>query len=181
MKTLRFGLVLVALAAPILRGGTVAAQGRFPIAYVSMQKIVTEANDAKVAAGKFETMRQEKAREITAKQKEADAAQLAVVQAGGVFQRSRRTALQADENRQRAELKKLTDQAQADLQNLQRQLQADLRERITAILAQLVKQKGVQLVLNQDTAVVFAQPGVDLTMEVLSALNAAPAPKQTRP
>jgi len=151
------------------------------IGYISMQKIVTEANDAKVGTAKLEAMRIEKAREVAAKQKAVDAAHLAVVQAGGIFQRSRRATLQADESRQRAELQRLAEQAQADLQNLQRQLQTDLRTKINMILERLVRQRGLEFVLNQDSAIVLAPAGADLTMEVLATLNAASASAASPP
>jgi Skp family chaperone for outer membrane proteins len=152
-----------------------------PIAYVSMQRIAAEAREAKVAAAKLETMRQEKAREVGAKQKAVEAAHLATVAAGGIFQRSHRIQLQADESRQRQELQHLAEQAQADLQSLQHQLQESLRAKVNTIVAQLAKQKGVQVVLNEDTAVVWASTGVDLTAEILVKLNGVAIPKPARP
>src|SRR5437763_13138350 len=109
------------------------AQARLPIAYISMQRIGAEAAEAKAAAAKLETMRQAKSGQITAKQQAVDAAHLAVVQAGGIFQRSRRATLEAEEVRQRAELQRLVTQAQADVQNLQPQLQKDFIKKITTI------------------------------------------------
>jgi Skp family chaperone for outer membrane proteins len=175
MKTACVLAAIVLGAHPAASAQTVRSAGR--IAYVSVQKLATESNEAKVASAKLETMRMEKAREVEARQKAVDAAQLAVVQAGGIFQRSRRATLVAEENRQRAELQRVAQQAQADLQNLQRQLQSELRVKINAVLERFVRQRNLEIVLNQDTTIVWAPPGADLTMEVLSALNAAsPSP-----
>jgi Skp family chaperone for outer membrane proteins len=175
--------VILSLAAllPIMATREAGAAPALPIAYVSMQRIAAEASEAKAAAAKFETMRQEKAREVTAKQKAVETAHLLVVQSGGVFQRSRRAQLQADESRQRAELQKLSEQAQVDLQNLQRQLQTTLREKINSIVDKLAKRRGVQLVLNEDSAVVWANPGIDLTTEIISSLNGTASQKDSRP
>ena len=167
IKTLSSTFLLCALMSPAVARGATSA-----VAYVSMQKIAAESTEAKTGAAKLETMRQEKARAIAAKREALEATHLQLVQAGGLFQRSRRVQLQAEENRQRTELQRLTEQSQADLQNLQRQLQNSLRQKISTILDRLTKQKGVQLVLNADTSVVWAAPGIDLTQEVLSSLNA---------
>jgi len=181
MKSLVSALLLLALLSPALATSGTSSRPGLPIAYVSLQRIAAESSDAKVAAGKLEMMRQEKTREVAAKQKSLETAHLSVVRAGGMFQGSRRVQLQAEENRQRAELQHLTEQAQADLQNLQRQLQTSLRDKINAVVDKLAKQRGVQLVLNEDTAVVWASPRVDLTTEILSTLDGAANPKPTRP
>src|SRR5438874_5020656 len=125
MKKCCVGLLLSAILIVAGSSRAIDAQARLPIAYVSMQRISAEAVDAKTAAAKLETMRQTKTRQIAEKQKAVDAAHLAVVQAGGIFQRSRRPVLEREENRQRAELQRLVAEAQADIQNLQQQLQTD--------------------------------------------------------
>jgi Skp family chaperone for outer membrane proteins len=144
-----------------------------PIAYLSVQKILNESTPAKAAAKQLEDLRQSKTQEIAAKQKALESTRLQLANAGGVFSGSTRTKLTAQEKAQETELQKLTQDSQNELQTLQRQLQTDLRRELLTIVAALAGPKGVPIVLNSDTAIVWAAPGtIDLTAEVLERLNA---------
>jgi Skp family chaperone for outer membrane proteins len=147
------------------------------IVYVSMQRISTESTDAKAATAQLDALRLERTRELTAKQKVLEDTRRQLANAGGVFSASKRAQLTADEERQRTELQRLTQQAQTDFQDLQRQLQATLRQKLTAAIDDLSKRRAIQVVLNQDTAVVWASPGTDVTTEVIERLNASAQPK----
>ena len=148
------------------------------VAYVSVQKILTESPQAKAAAKQLEDLRQAKTKDIAAKQKALEATRLQLVNAGGVFSASTRTKLKAQESQQQSELQKLTQDSQNELQNLQRQLQADLRREFGAIVTELAGPRAIQLVLNADAALVWAAPGtIDLPAQVLERLNAAAAQK----
>lgn len=178
MKYAGIAAVLVfILSSPVAAGPGPEAVPRLPIAYLSVQRILTEAADAKAATARLEQLRQAKTREVTAKRQELESTQRQLLQSGGVFRGGQRARLKADEDRQRAELQKVTEQAQAEVQKLQRQLQDDLRQKMGAILADISKRRKMDLVLNQDAAIVWAVPGYDLTPEVLEKLNAIAAAK----
>jgi Skp family chaperone for outer membrane proteins len=149
------------------------------IGFVSMSRISAQSTEAKAAAAEIEQLRKQKANEIAAKQRAVSDAQLQVANAGGYFQGSKRARLQAEETKLREELQHLTQQAQADLQNREREIQATLSQRIGAILNDLARQRGLQIVLNSDTSVVWALAGEDLTIEVINRMNStAPAPSK---
>jgi Skp family chaperone for outer membrane proteins len=93
--------------------------------------------------------------------------------AGGILAGSRRVRLKAQESQQQKELQELSQQAQTDYVNAQRTLQADLRRELNAAVGEIAKRKAIRLVLNEDSAVVWASIGTDLTNEVLERLNAA--------
>ena len=97
-----------------------------------------------------------------------------------MFSTSKRAHLKTQEGQQQNELQHATQQAQTDFQTLQRELQADLRREFSAIVADLAKAKGIQLVLNSDSAVVWASTGTDLTAEVLDRLNASAQKRATK-
>ena len=63
-------------------------------------------------------------------------------------------------------------QAQTDIQALQRQISSELSPKLKAAVAEVVKATAVQVVLNADTSVVWAVPGLDLTPKVIEHLNA---------
>ena len=131
MRSVAAGLLAFVLLTPV----TVLAQARAtpptPIAYVSMQKVLTESTQARAGAKRLEELRQSKTQEIAAKQKALESTRLQLANAGGIFSASTRTKLRAQETEQQSELQKLTQDAQNELQTLQRQLQADLRREFT--------------------------------------------------
>jgi len=59
-----------------------------------------------------------------------------------------------------------------DLQEMQRQNQAGLRSKLNAVVAELAARRGIQLVLNAESAIIWAPPENDLTSDVLERLNA---------
>ena len=67
----------------------------------------------------------------------------------------------------------MASQANADIAAMQGRLQGELRTQIAPILADIAKQRGVDVVLNAD-GLAWAAPATDATNEVLQRMNAAP-------
>jgi len=171
MKIFSLALFAVGILAPVV--DRAVQRSPSPIAYISLQRISTEATEAKAAARKLETLRQAKTQDVNAKKQALDATRLKIANSGGVFSGSKRAELAKEESREQEELQRATQQAQTELQELGRQLQADLRRKLTDILADIANRRAVQIVLNSDSAVVWTKDSPDLTAEVLERLNAA--------
>jgi Skp family chaperone for outer membrane proteins len=163
-------LLVASVVAPVVATG-IERRATPPIAFVSVQRISAQSSEAKAAAAQMEKLRQDKARELAARQKALEATQLQRANTGGFLQSSKRAQLKAQEDRERADLQHAQQQAQTDLQNLQRQLQTTLRQKVGEILRDIAKQRHLQVVLNEDTALVWAPAGADLTSEVVERLN----------
>ena len=181
MRSVAAGLFALGLLAPV----TLLAQGRAttaPIAYINVQKILTESTQAKALAKRLEELRQARAQEIAAKQKALEATRLQLANAAGIFNASTRAKLQSQEGQQLSELQKLTQDSQNEFQTLQRQLQADLRREFASIVTEVAAPRAIQFVLNADAALVWAAPGtIDLTAQVLERLNANAAAAAQKP
>jgi len=180
MKSIVAGLFAFTLLAPALQPVGGGPRQGSSLAYISVQKILSESNDAKAASKKLEDLRQAKSKDIAARQKALEATRLELLNAGGVFSTSKRARLKTQEGQQQTELQHASQQAQTDFQTLQRELQGDIRREFGMIVADIAKAKGIQLVLNSDTAVVWASTGTDLTAEVLERLNAAAQKRSTK-
>lgn len=139
---------------------------------VSLQRVATQSNVGKRSSQQLETMRQERNRDLQAKQKELEDV-IRQLAKGDALPAAERDRLVQDEARRRAELQQLTQQAQTELQSTQLRLQGELRGQLTPILADIAKRAGVDVVLNSDT-IAWAAPGTDTTNEVVQRLNAAP-------
>lgn len=138
---------------------------------VSLQRVVSQTNLGKRAAQQLETLRQERGRDLQAKQKELEEVVKQLAKDG--LPQAERERLSQDESRRRAELQQLTAQAQTDFQATQARLNTEIRSQLAPIFADIAKRSGVDVVLNADT-IAWAAPGADTTNEVVQRLNAAP-------
>jgi outer membrane protein len=138
---------------------------------VSLQRISAQSNPGKRANQQLEALRQERGRDLQAKQKELE--DIVRQLSKDSLPQAERERLSQDESRRRAELQQLTTQAQTDFQAAQTRLSTELRSQLMPILADIAKRSGVDAVLNADT-IAWSAPGTDATNEVMQRLNAAP-------
>ena len=157
-------IVIVLAAAQVRSAGPT-------VVVVSLQRVATESNAGKRASQQLEALRQERGRDLQAKQKELE--DVVRQLAKDSLPQADRERLSQDESRRRAELQQLTTQAQTDFQATQARLNAEIRSQLAPILADIAKRSGVDVVLNADT-IAWAAPGADTTNEVVQRLNAAP-------
>ena len=95
----------------IVSGATVApcaAQSRtpLPIGFVSLQRVLAEAADAKTAAQSLDTARQAKGQELNGQKQALEAAKLELANSGGFFKAARRQELQREVQQRENDLKK---------------------------------------------------------------------------
>ena len=167
MKT----LLALGAAAIIFAIGAAHPRSASPsVVTVSMQRVVAQSNAGKRAMQQLDTLRQERTRELTARQKELEEVTRQLAKADA----AERDRLSQDESRRRAELQQLASQANVDFLSAQSKLQADVRALLAPILADIAKRYGLDVVLNSDTGVAWAVPGSDATDEVIKRLNVAP-------
>jgi Skp family chaperone for outer membrane proteins len=184
MSTWKFTPVVLSLAALLLASSLPASaqtRGQFPIVYVSIQRILTESEDAKAAAKEIDELRTARQKELAAKKQALDATKLEAANSGGWFSRSRLAELTERAKAQEADLQLATQQAQTDLQDAQKKMQERLRADVNGVLTKLATERGVAYVLNQDTAIVLAPAAANLTDEVLTRMNAAFAARTPAP
>jgi len=141
------------------------------VVVVSLQRVLTQANVGKRAAQQLEALRQERARDLQAKQKELE--EVVRRLAKDTLPQAERERLSQDESRRRTEFQQLTVQAQTDLQAMQARLNTEVRSQLAPILADIAKRSGVDVVLNSDN-IAWVTTGADTTNEVVQRLNAAP-------
>jgi len=160
------GAILILLGAAHVRsaGPTVVT--------VSLNRVATQSNAGKRANQQLDALRQERARDLQAKQKELEDV-IRQVSKADALPAAERERLVQEEGRRRTEFQQLTQQAQSDFQSAQMRLNTDLRAQLTPILADIAKRSGVDVVLNSDT-IAWAAPGTDTTNEVIQRLNAPP-------
>ena len=71
------------------------------------------------------------------------------------------------------DLQRFAEDAQMKLQGLQRDIETEFVERLRYVLGVVGKRRGLLVVLNSDTGlVVWADPALDITKEVVAAIDA---------
>ena len=154
-------------------------------AYVNMQRVAAESADGKAAAEKLKSFQDQKGRELQDKQKTLQAAQAKLESGGSVLSEAARTQLASDIDRQQRDLQRLSEDAQQDVQNLAQQVEEDFTRRVLPVIGKVAQEKQVHFVFNAgQSGLVWAEPGMDLTTEVIAAMNgggARPAPAPAAP
>jgi Skp family chaperone for outer membrane proteins len=171
-------------AAPVAAAPTAPApkfQDGFKYAYVNMAAIAAQSNDGRTAAEKLKAFQDQKTRELQDKQKTLQAAQAKLESGGSVLSDAARAQLQTDIDRQQRDLQRQTEDAQQDVQNLAQQVEEDFTRKVLPIIGKVAQDKKIDFVFNaQQSGLVWAESGMDLTGEVIAAMNggkpaAAPA------
>ena len=166
------GLLGIGAGVLVVAAGAAQVRSAAPTAVVvSLQRIAAQSNSGKKAIQQLDAMKQERGRELLARQKELEGVTKQL--ASGTVPAAERERLAQDEARRRTELQQMAQQANADFMAAQQRLQQELRTQISPILADIAKQRGVDLIMNSDT-VAWASPATDATNEVLQRMNAAP-------
>jgi len=167
-------------AAPAAPAPTARFQDGLKYAYVNMQAIAQQSAEGKSLADKLKAAQDAKQRELQDKNKNLQAMQQKLDQGGSVLSEAARAQLQTDIDRTQRDLQRASEDAQEELQKLAQQVEEDFTRKVLPIVDKVAKEKQVHFVFNAaQSGLIWADPGMDLTTEVIAALNgskpAAPA------
>jgi outer membrane protein len=143
-------------------------------AFINIQMIAAESADGKASSGKIEALRAKKAADLNEKNKSVETNQAKLRSA--VMSEDARAAVQRDIDKTQVEIQRMSQDAQAELQELQNELTLDFQRKLGPVINNVAKEKGLQLLFSQsDSGLVWADPGLDLTAEVIRRFDAATA------
>jgi len=146
-------------------------------AYVNIQRIASESSDGKASSARIEALRLKKANELNEKNKAVEAFQ--AKQRSAVMSEAASAQVQKDIDKAQVDIQRMTQDAQAELQELQNELQIDFQRKVGPVIEQVAREKGLQLLFSQgDSGLIWADAGLDLTVEVIRRLDAAAAASQ---
>jgi len=144
--------------------------------FVNLQAIAQMTAEGKAAAAKVNALAQKKQTEGQEKAKALQANQTKLQTSGTVMSDTARAQLEKEIERQTVEGQRFEQDAQAELNELQQQLQQDFQAKLLPILVDLSKEKGLQVLFSAgDAGVIWIEPGIDLTLEAVKRMDAAPA------
>ena len=154
-------------------------------AYVRMDVIAAQSADGKAAADKLKGEQERRQRELQDKNKNLQSMQQKLDQGGSLLNDAARAQLQSDIERTQRDLQRASEDAQEELQKLAQQVEEDFTRKVLPMVDRVAKEKQVHFVFNAgQSGLIWADPGMDLTGDVIAAMNsggggakpAAPAP-----
>ena len=155
------------------------------LAYVNLPALFQLSKDGKVAAAKIQKATDDKQKEIESKAKALQTNQQKLETGGSVMTEAARATLQKEIERQQREGERLEQDAQQELNELQQEVQGEFQKKLFPVLAALAQEKGLQLLFSAgDAGLIWAEPGLDLTVEAVKRLDApaaAAAPAEAKP
>jgi len=148
-------------------------------AYINVQVVAANSAEGKAATEKVKAFQDQKVKELNDKNKALQSAQQKLEQGGSVMNDQARAQLQTEIERQQRDVQRFTEDAQQEVQNFTQQLQAEFERKLNPIIDKVAKEKQVHFVFSAaESGLVWADPGMDLTAEVIKAFDgtaAAPA------
>lgn len=159
-----------------------AAPRPFPegakVAYVVLQRIANESAEGKAATAKIQALQQKKAAELGDRDKQLKALQEKLQKEGSVMSATASADMQKQIERLQVDIQRFTQDAQQEIGELQTQLQQAFEQRMTPVLAQVGEEKGLHYIFNgPDSGMVWADPGLDITADVIKKLDSAQGAK----
>ncbi|HEY6211975.1 MAG TPA: OmpH family outer membrane protein, partial [Vicinamibacterales bacterium] len=152
------------------------------VAFFYPQAVFQNSAEGKSALQRVQALTQKKQTENAAKNKALQDAQAKLQGQGSVLNEAARAQLEKDIEKQQVDLQRFQQDAQAEIQELQQEVQNDFVKKLNPILDKIATEKGLQLLFDANQpGLAWSTPGLDLTMDVIKALDGAKpttAPKQ---
>lgn len=153
------------------------------IAVINIQEALINTKDGQKAAGDLKTKFAPKQSEIEKKQGDIAGLQQQLNKGGNAMSEEAKQKIMRDIDQKNVSLKRDTEDAQADLEQEQQRIMSDLGGKMIGILNKYATENSYALVIDissQQTPVLFASNGIDITREII-ALYDKSAPQTTAP
>ena len=151
-------------------------QAGLKYAYVRIDQVAAQSARGKAAQDKVKALNDQKVKELQDKNKALQAAQQKLEQGGSVMSDTARAQLQAEIERQQRDLQRFQEDAQQDITQLTQQLQGEFERQLNPIIDRVAREKQVHFIFSaQESGLVWADPTMDLTADIIKAFDATPA------
>jgi outer membrane protein len=147
------------------------------VAFVNINAIAGGSTEGKAATAKIQEFIKKKNAEIQEKAKALEGMQAKLQQNLSVMSDQARSQLEKDITRVTRELQSAREDAQQDQTQLTQDLQNEFQQKLFPIVDAIAKEKGLHMVFSiADSGILWPDPGLDLTAEVIKRFDAATKP-----
>jgi outer membrane protein len=169
---------------PATPASVAASGGKF--AFINIQRVASESSEGKASTAKVQALNQQKVQQLNEMNKKLQGDQQKLQSQASVLNDATRAQLERDIDRQQKEIQRFTQDAQEEVQQLQSDLQNGFQQKLLPVIQQVVQERGLSILFSQaDAGIVWADPSLDVTAEVIKRFDAAhpssatPAPTST--
>ena len=146
-------------------------------AYVDLQDVAQSSAQGKAFNSRVQALQEQKVKELLDKNKALQAAQEKLEKGATVLNDAARAGLQAEIEKLQRDIQRFTEDAQQEIQALTQQLQQEFYKVLTPIIEKVAKEKQVHFIFDaQQSGLVWADPSLNLTADVVAALDASAKP-----
>ena len=141
--------------------------------YVQLQEVAQTSAQGKAFNARVQALQDQKVKELQDKNKQLQAVQDKLEKGASVLADAARASLQAEIEKQQRDIQRFTEDAQQEIMALTQQLQADFERLLMPIIDKVAKEKQVHFVFDAaQSGLVWADPSMNLTADVIQALDA---------
>ncbi len=151
------------------------------VAYVDLNAVATTSKEGQAAGQKIKDLQARKQAELEGKQKQLQTAQQKLETGGAVLSDSARAQQAKEVERLQTELQRASQDAQKEVQEFTQDLQLEFQQKLLPVIEQVAKAKNLHLILSiADAGVVWVDTALNVTTDVVNALDATPAAPAAR-
>ena len=180
---------LISTVALLCAGLGAFAQTPNKVGVISIQGAIVGTKDGQKASQELDAKLVPKNKEFQVRQSEIVQLQDQLTKGGTVMAEDKRNQLARDIDEKKKRLERDMQDAEEDLRGEQQKVLASLGQRMMAVIEKYAKDNGYTLILdvsNQNTPVLYASSGIDITQDIVSlydktTANGAPAAPSAAP
>ncbi len=183
MRSMKVSVVSLALGLALAMAPAAAfAQAQPPqafpesprLAVVNIQRVAAESTEGKASTARVQALNQKKIGELNELNKKLQADQQKLQSQGPMLNEAARGDLERNIDKEQKDLQRAQQDAQEEVQQLQQDLQNAFQAKLLPIIQQVVNERKIAILFSQaDAGIVYADPGLDLTADVIKRFNAA--------
>ena len=141
-------------------------------AYIDYQYVASTSDEGKSASARIQDLSKKKNDELQSKQKNLQSQQAKLQSGGSVMNDQARGQLEREIEKLTRELQFAQEDANKDVTELTQQLQGEFAQKIGPIVEAIANEKGLHMVLAAPGNIAWANPGLDISEDVVKRLNA---------
>jgi len=142
------------------------------VAFFDVQTVASNSTDGKAATAKLQELEKKKIAEIQAKNKQLEDTRNKLQTSGSIMNDQARLAAEKEVDKLTREVQFLQQEAQSERTQLQTELQVEFQRKLAPVLDQVAKEKGLHMLFDfASSGALWADPGLDLTQEVIKRLD----------
>jgi outer membrane protein len=162
-----------------LVGGVAArvAHAEDKIAFVDLQRALEETNDGKAAKNKLKSDFDQKQKELDAKQEELKKMKEDFDKKSSLMKDDAKQKMQQDMQSRLMQLQETYARLQGDLQKKEAEATHGILAKLSGVVQKIAEREHFVMVLERNSSVVYGQPSLDITNEVIRTYNSGASKK----